>query len=314
MNRSILLNIKHTHKPLCRARFISTSLPRLSPRHNTAPLTNSIGIEPEPLVRNIKPQGSFPRVRYVGPALYGLTLSASIFLVAGTVFNRNQQTLWDRLRQHSRSWNFFRSASEETILAELWREKREMLNERRLAILENLAQRLNGMALPLGIKRAVWMVGEKVASMSEAEKTIAGLIAINTVVFACWQIPRLTPFMSKWFLHLPGSRQNITLLTSCFSHQEFFHFALNMVGLWSFGRVIHDNLGREQFLAMYLGVGIGANVVSHVASLAMRHSRPLLPSLGASGAIYGLVASTAVLYPESSISLIFLPMIPINLG
>ncbi|KAI7902755.1 uncharacterized protein BX663DRAFT_434974 [Cokeromyces recurvatus] len=158
------------------------------------------------------------------------------------------------------------------------------------------------------------MVGKKLASLSEAEKTIAGLIAINTVVFGCWQIPRLIPFMSKWFLHLPGSRHNITLLTSCFSHQQFLHFALNMVGLWSFGRVVHDSFGREQFIAMYLGMGIGANIFSHCLSLVMRNSRPLLPSLGASGAIYGLVAATAVMHPNSSISLVFLPMIPIKLG
>ena len=189
-----------------------------------------------------------------------------------------------------------------------------MLVEKRHNLLEGLARRLDNMNLPRDVKQAIWIVGEKLATMSEAEKTLAGIIAINTVVFACWQIPRLTPFMSKWFLHLPGSRQNITLLTSCFSHQEFFHFALNMVGLWSFGRVVHDTLGREQFVAMYLSAGIGANVVSHACSLALRNSRPLLPSLGASGAIYGLVASTAVLYPNSSISLIFLPMIPIKLG
>lgn len=312
MNRLLLSNIKLTRKSVYNVRSISTTLPRLKPRQINIQPSKPIKVETEPLRSNWQPQ--FPHVRYVGPTLYGIALTSGIFFVAGTVFDRNQQTLWDRLKLHSRSWYFFGSANDETILAELWREKRELLNERRLQILESLAQRLNSMSLPLDIKRSVWMVGEKIASMSEAEKTLAGLIAINTVVFGCWQIPRLAPFMSKWFLHLPGSRQNITLLTSCFSHQEFFHFALNMVGLWSFGRVVHDHLGREQFLAMYLGVGIGANMVSHVASLAVRHSRPLLPSLGASGAIYGLVASTAVLYPNSSISLIFLPMIPISLG
>ena len=150
--------------------------------------------------------------------------------------------------------------------------------------------------------------------MTESEKTLSVLIALNSLVFIGWQIPRFIPFMSQWFLHLPGTKRNLTLLTSCFSHQEFFHFALNIVGLWSFGRVVHDTFGREQFLAMYLSAGVGANVVSHACSLALRNSRPLLPSLGASGAIYGLVASTAILHPNSSISLIFLPMIPIKLG
>ena len=304
--------------PATYSRLLSNTSRTARPRHITHPpvvQTLVKSVPPPPPQGWKSAQSSFPRIRYAGPITYGIALSATAFVTAGIVFDRNQQTLWERLRQHSRQWSLFGSAQdEESLLSAIWREKRDMLIEKRHAMSERLANRLENMNLPQDIKRAIWMVGEKIATMSEAEKTLAGLIAINTVVFACWQIPRLTPFMSKWFLHLPGGKQNITLLTSCFSHQEFFHFALNMVGLWSFGKVIHDALGREQFLAMYLSVGIGANVVSHVCSLAFRQTRPLLPSLGASGAIYGLVSSTAVLYPDSSISMIFLPMIPIKLG
>ncbi|KAG2213948.1 hypothetical protein INT47_001217 [Mucor saturninus] len=316
MNRILSLNTKRAilFNNVASNRFIATSRVNVKPRQ---PLLNlkSAPPPPPPAPLGWRNAPSFPHVRYAGPVMYGLTLSAATFIAAGVVFDRNQQTLWDRLRQHSRQWSLFGPAQdEESILAELWREKRDMVIEKRQLMLQKFGQALDELSLPQDIKRAFWMIGEKFATMSESEKTLAGIIAINTVVFACWQIPRLTPFMSKWFLHLPGSRQNITLLTSCFSHQEIFHFGLNMVGLWSFGKVIHDTLGREQFLAMYLSAGIGANVVSHVCSLALRNSRPLIPSLGASGAIYGLVASTAVLHPNSSISLIFLPMIPIKLG
>lgn len=305
---------------LLHSRLITTCRPNLTPRQTNAPSSVSIQTQtqklsapPPPPLRNSRNWSSFPRVRYGGPIAYGLTISAGTFIASAVIFDRNQQTLWDRIRHHSQQWSFFGS-TEESVLAELWREKHDLLIEKRHHLLENLAHRLDAIHLPLEIKRAIWMIGEKFATLSESEKTLAGLIAINTVVFACWQIPRLKPFMSKWFMHLPGSRQNVTLLTSCFSHQELFHFALNMVGLWSFGKVVHDALGREQFVAMYLSAGIGANVVSHVCSLALRNARPLLPSLGASGAIYGLLASTAVMYPDSSISLILLPMIPIKLG
>ncbi|CAO3685690.1 unnamed protein product [Rhizopus stolonifer] len=258
------------------------------------------------------PVGS-PYIRYTSPVLFGLTTSAGCFITAAVIFNRNQQTLWDRFRKQARQWTIF--SSEEKVLVDLWKEKKELMMEKREIILERLEHYLNLLSLPLDVKRAFWMVGAKLASMSESEKTLSVLIALNSVVFLGWQMPQLTTtWMHRWFMHLPGSKENITLLTSCFSHQEFFHFALNMVGLWSFGRVVHDHFGREQFVAMYLSAGIGANVVSHAFSLALRNSRPLLPSLGASGAIYGLVASTAVLHPNSSISLIFLPMIPIKLG
>ncbi|CEP12631.1 hypothetical protein [Parasitella parasitica] len=300
---------------LLNSRFLTSSHIVNSPRQHAPAASTSPSVIKLPINKVVpSPQPAFPDVRYTGPILYSTALATGIFITAGLIFDKNQQTLWDRLRQHSRQWSFFGTATQESILQELWREKRDMLIEKRQDLLESLARRLNTMNLPRDVKQAVWILGEKVASMSEAEKTLAGLIAINTVVFACWQIPRLAPFMKKWFLHLPGSPRNITLLTSCFSHQELFHFALNMVGLWSFGKVVHDTFGREQFVAMYLGIGIGANVVSHACSLALRNSRPLLPSLGASGAIYGLVASTAVMHPNSSISLIFLPMIPIKLG
>ncbi|KAI9306568.1 hypothetical protein BJ944DRAFT_159647 [Cunninghamella echinulata] len=150
--------------------------------------------------------------------------------------------------------------------------------------------------------------------MTDTERTLAGLIAINLLVFGAWQVPRWTNFMTRWFMHYPGSDRSITLLTSCFSHKEGLHLACNMVGLWSFGGLIHDYLGREQFLALYLTTGISANMASHVFSLALRRTRPLLPSLGASGAIYGLLSGTAYLEPQASVSLVFLPFLPIKLG
>ncbi|KAI9345410.1 hypothetical protein BD770DRAFT_397006 [Pilaira anomala] len=315
MNRLLILKTKRVPviNKTVYSRFIATSRTITRPR-KVVPVIKAIEI-PSPALKSSRQISSFPYIRYAGPVAYGITFSSISFILAGIVFDRNQQTLWDRLRQHSRQWLRLGGApDEETLLAELWQEKRALLFEKKHLMLQSLAQRLDHLNIPEELKRAFWMMGEKIATMSESEKTLAGIIAINTVVFALWQIPRLTPFMSKWFMHLPGSKQNITLLTSCFSHQEFFHFTLNMVGLWSFGKVIHDTLGREQFLAMYLTAGVGANVVSHVCSLALRNSRALVPSLGASGAIYGLVASTAILHPNSSISLIFLPMIPIKLG
>ncbi|ORZ10437.1 hypothetical protein BCR42DRAFT_333649 [Absidia repens] len=151
--------------------------------------------------------------------------------------------------------------------------------------------------------------------MTEAERTLTVLVGLNVLVFGAWQVPRWTPFMVRWFMHHPGaSNRPITLVTSCFSHKDGLHLACNMIGLWSFGGLVHDYLGRQQFLALYMTTGIGANMASHVLSLAFRRSRPLLPSLGASGAIYGLLSGTAYLEPQASVSLIFLPFFPIKLG
>ncbi|KAI8988497.1 hypothetical protein BDF20DRAFT_814507 [Mycotypha africana] len=162
------------------------------------------------------------------------------------------------------------------------------------------------------------MVGKRLSELSEAEKTVGVLLAINTVIFGLWQVPRLVPFMQRWFTHLPGGRgginANITMVTSCFSHQTLMHYVFNMIGLWSFGTSVHEYLGREQFLATYLTFGVGASLISHVCQLPTRMTRLIVPSLGASGALYGIVAAYSVIRPDAAIALIFLPMVPIKLG
>ncbi|CAO3587329.1 unnamed protein product [Absidia cylindrospora] len=206
-------------------------------------------------------------------------------------------------------------------MGDFWQAKQALMEEKRQEWkhrIDTVLQRWQQTyGLPEGLRRLGWMVTEKYASMTEADRTLAGLIGINILVFGAWQVPRWSSFMTRWFMHHPGTsggRRPVTLITSCFSHQEGLHLACNMVGLWSFGSLMHEYLGREQFLALYLSMGVGANMASHTMSLALRRLRPLLPSLGASGAIYGLLSGIAYMKPEASISLIFLPFYPIKLG
>lgn len=251
-----------------------------------------------------------PPVHYAGPVAFGLTACAGAFVVSAVIYDRNQVSFWERLRQFGgiRGGPYSRTVTMDDYIAE-----RQVWMQEKWARLRRRVEQLD--FLPQDLVRAYIMVEEKILSLSEAEKTLWSLIGINVAIFGCWQIPRLMPFMMKWFTHNPAvPGRSITMVTSVFSHQEGFHLALNMVGLYSFGMVIHQHMGREQFVASYLATGIGANVVSHVLSLATRRFRPVMPGLGASGAIYGLLAGTAVLYPNSSVSLIFLPFIPIKMG
>lgn len=268
-------------------------------------------------------QDPLPQFAYLRPIFFGITSSTVIFVTAGYFYDRNLTRFYDRIHGfRSRLRQAFFGARDRLTLEQYLEEKRQYFEERRLYFMERkremLARAEERLAqlrvVPVFVQRTYLMILNQIASMTEAERTLAPLIGLNLVVFGCWQIPRLAPFMTRWFLHHPTKGNSITLLTSCFSHQEILHLGLNMVGLWSFGSIMHDVLGREQFLALYLTTGIGANVASHVLSLASRRWRPLLPSLGASGALYGLLASTAVLYPHSSVYIAFLPFIPIQLG
>lgn len=77
-----------------------------------------------------------------------------------------------------------------------------------------------------------------------------------------------------------------------------------MWALLSFGSAIHKVLGREDFLAFYLSCGAFASLGSRILKKIRRNPHP---SLGASGAIMGLLGLTAMLFPNVNIGIIFLP-------
>ncbi|MEU5718768.1 rhomboid family intramembrane serine protease [Streptomyces sp. NPDC020403] len=79
------------------------------------------------------------------------------------------------------------------------------------------------------------------------------------------------------------------LLTSMFLHQEVWHIAFNMLGLWWLGGPLEAALGRVRYLALYLLSGLAGSALTYVIA------DPAQGSLGASGAVFGLLGATAVL-------------------
>jgi membrane associated rhomboid family serine protease len=79
------------------------------------------------------------------------------------------------------------------------------------------------------------------------------------------------------------------LLSSTFLHQEPVHIAMNMLGLWFLGPPLESALGRLRFSALYLLSGLGGSALTYLIA------QPQQPSLGASGAIFGLFGAMAVL-------------------
>jgi membrane associated rhomboid family serine protease len=89
----------------------------------------------------------------------------------------------------------------------------------------------------------------------------------------------------------------ITLLTSMFMHAGFAHLAGNMLYLWIFGDNIENRIGHGRYLGFYLLCGILASL-TQVAVTAMGGSNMLIPSLGASGAIAGVLGGYILLFPS----------------
>ncbi|MEV4437702.1 rhomboid family intramembrane serine protease [Streptomyces sp. NPDC049577] len=79
------------------------------------------------------------------------------------------------------------------------------------------------------------------------------------------------------------------LLTATFLHQAPMHIAFNMLSLWWLGPPLEAALGRARYLTLYLLSGLGGSALTYLIA------DPRQPSLGASGAIFGLLGATAVL-------------------
>jgi len=105
-------------------------------------------------------------------------------------------------------------------------------------------------------------------------------------------------------LHLGPTPQPvyITLLTSLFMHGSFMHILGNMLFLWIFGKHLEDALGMVRYLVFYLAAGVGASLIHIVFNQSMPGS--IIPTLGASGAISGVLAGYVMLFPHKMIGVI----------
>ena len=88
-----------------------------------------------------------------------------------------------------------------------------------------------------------------------------------------------------------------SLVTSIFLHGDFFHLLFNMLFLWIFGDNIEEAFGHVKFLLFYLICGLGA-ALTHVVF----HPEALLPMVGASGAISGVMGAYILLYPRTRVT------------
>ncbi|MEZ5715794.1 MAG: rhomboid family intramembrane serine protease [Paracoccaceae bacterium] len=138
------------------------------------------------------------------------------------------------------------------------------------------------------------------------------LIALNVVVFlsyvSLFTDPRaLNQFFWNWAI-LPARIEQgsgyETLVTSMFLHGGFMHIAGNMLFLWIFGDNLEDEMGHIPYLLFYLACGIGSGLVQVMAS-----PGSLIPTVGASGAIAGVMGGYLLLFPKARIDILLIIII-----
>ena len=93
----------------------------------------------------------------------------------------------------------------------------------------------------------------------------------------------------------------LTLITSMFMHGGLMHLAGNMLYLFIFGDNLEDKMGHGRYLAFYLLCGVLASL-THVGTDYLFGENHLVPSLGASGAISGVMGGYLLLFPTRTVS------------
>src|SRR5262245_8301487 len=171
------------------------------------------------------------------------------------------------------------------------------------------------------------------------------LIAVNVFVFVVFQgmgenekftysfstVPReivtghdvvtddkqVTVPVTRQQITVPGLRPTpisvyITLITSMFMHGGIAHLFGNMLFLWIFGDNLEDTLGHFRYLIFYLVCGLIASLSHVIATVVINgpgSEQMLVPSLGASGAISGVLGGYIMLHPHRRVTVIMLRMI-----
>lgn len=143
------------------------------------------------------------------------------------------------------------------------------------------------------------------------------LIVANVAVFGLQQLlgDWLILHFALWpvgHFSIPGLDQSIgfepwQLVTYSFLHGNFQHIFFNMFGLYMFGSGVESYLGTPRFLALYFASVIAAAVTQ---LLVVSGSDPgqVVPTLGASGGVFGLLLAFGWLFPRSRVTLIFPPI------
>ena len=123
--------------------------------------------------------------------------------------------------------------------------------------------------------------------------------------FALWALGTpevvLTP---RGFLQV-GDFYPWQLLTYGFLHGGFAHIFFNMFGLWMFGRAIEETMGSGRFLIYYLVCVVGAGLIQ---LLVMTLTHSLVPTVGASGGLFGILLAFGMMFPRVEVMLLFLPV------
>ncbi len=140
------------------------------------------------------------------------------------------------------------------------------------------------------------------------------LIIINTVVFIFQIVLGRTAYRQfiSIFGLVPASVSHKLMFwqffTYMFLHGGFGHLLINMFVLWMFGSDLEREWGEKKFLRYYLITGIGAGFIYYLSAI-----NSVIPTIGASGAVFGILVAFGMTFPERTITLLVFFVIPVSM-
>jgi membrane associated rhomboid family serine protease len=142
-----------------------------------------------------------------------------------------------------------------------------------------------------------------------AQVVLIAVLAVNLVVsFLGFRALRGEQAGAERFLFIPyqvaRGENGKGMLLAHFAHASVMHLAFNMLALFSFADPVLHAVGPMGFLLIYVGAGLGSDLVV----FALRRDDPSYRCLGASGSVFGIVMAAIVIRPTTSVMLFFVPV------
>ena len=135
--------------------------------------------------------------------------------------------------------------------------------------------------------------------------TISGLIATNFFIYALWKWPPAWRVLNRYFITVPGMPVPISMLGNVFSHQTIKHITINMAWLLILGMSLHEDIGRGNFLGVYIAGGAVGSFVS--ASSYVLRGILFTSHLGASGGVAAVIAAYCTLHASDRFTFFLIP-------
>ncbi len=151
----------------------------------------------------------------------------------------------------------------------------------------------------IGANLACWLWVQGAGFHPALLKSICQFGAIPAELLGFVQQATRIPLGGEFYCGIDGNPDYRTVITSMFMHGGWFHLIMNMWFLFVFGDNIEDAMGPVRFIFFYLICGIAA-----LASQLWFHAASVVPMVGASGAIGGVMGGYALLYPRIRVHLL----------